>query len=138
VRSPEELERFAGPSLSWPLTPAQLRACREAPDVLAWTAYLTELGPDTVVGHIEVARTGAHAGRLARVLLDPSRRGQGLGRSMVEAALREARAAGMRRFDLRVFTDNPAAIRASEAAGFRDAGPHDPQGRLRVMVLGAP
>lgn len=51
-------------------------------------------------------------------MVDPSRRGQGLGRALVERAVDVFRARGHRRFRLDVSADNLAAIRAYQAIGF--------------------
>ena len=57
---------------------------------------------------------------MVRVLLDPARRGEGLGRPLVAAATAYASALGMSRLGLNVFADNAAAIRAYERLGFAD------------------
>ena len=128
VGSPEELERFAGPSLTWPLTEAQLQGIRDDPAVTAWTA---EVGGEPV-GHVEVVRMEDGSGRVARVLIDPRRRGEGLARKLVAAAIERAPS----RLALSVFADNQPAIRTYLALGFEDIGedPLDPP--LRAFVRG--
>lgn len=60
--------------------------------------------------------------QLAGIVVDPERRGAGLGRALVAAAAREARAwAPDRPVSLHVRAANSGAIRAYEAAGFIDA-----------------
>ena len=130
VASAAELERFAGPTLAWPLTTEQLAALRADPRVHAWTAY-TDPGTRAAVGHVEVVRTGDDAGRVVRVLLDPARRGEGLGRPLVAAATAYASALGMSRLGLNVFADNAAAVRAYERLGFADVGEHPADPRVR-------
>lgn len=62
-------------------------------------------------------------GELGNVLVDPDRRGTGIGRRAVETFLDLAfGSAGLDRVELRVFTDNGAAIRSYEACGFRREG----------------
>jgi GNAT superfamily N-acetyltransferase len=51
----------------------------------------------------------------------PERRGQGLGRRMLAALLKNARAAGLRRLTLEVLDENAAALRLYEGAGLRIA-----------------
>jgi GNAT superfamily N-acetyltransferase len=132
IKSAEALERFAGPTLRWPLTSAELRAVREDVRVRAWTAYL-EPARDIPVGHVALVRTSATSGRLARVLIDPHRRGEGLGRQLVAAALEKARAEGLRHLDLKVFADNEPALRTYIAAGFTDAGTDEKDPRQRTL-----
>ena len=77
--SADELRRFAGSSLRWPLDERQLQAVRDGPNLSPFSAYLA---PDRhpTCGHIELVRlseTGVV--RFARVALAPSVRGRGLG-----------------------------------------------------------
>jgi RimJ/RimL family protein N-acetyltransferase len=134
IASAEELERFAGPTLAWPLTADQLEALRADPRVHAWTAY-TDPVARAAVGHVEVVRVAAGTGRLARVLLAPARRGEGLGAPHVAAATAYAAALGMTRLELNVFADNAAAIRAYRRLGFADAGEHQADPRVHTYVL---
>ena len=137
IASASELERFAGPTLAWPLTSAQLEALRADPRVHAWTAY-TDRVARSPVGHVEVVRVAAGTGRLARVLLAPARRGEGLGAPLVAAATAYATALGMARLELNVFADNAAAIRAYRRLGFADAGEHPGDPRVRTYVRAKP
>ena len=134
VGSPEELERFAGPTLSWPLTMAQLDGLRADPAVSAWSAYTDPL-TRAAVGHVELVRVGPRAGRIVRVLLDPRRRGEGLARPLVAAAVSRARALGITDLGLKVFADNAPAIRAYRALGFEDVGEDPADPRVRVHAL---
>lgn len=62
--------------------------------------------------------------RLCFVIVDDSRRGQGLGGELVRLALRHAREElGAGRVTLCVFANNPAAHRCYLGAGFRDLEP---------------
>ena len=60
---------------------------------------------------------------LARLIVDPRERGQGLGRRLVTALAGLARSRHPRVF-LRVHPDNAAARRCYAAAGFEPAAPH--------------
>lgn len=115
------LLQWSGPTLSWPLTRAQLE--REI-------ASLTPGGPhriyravkdDTTAGHIEIkAIDTRHANAmLGRILMAPPMRGKGLGVALVQAALRicfdELK---LHRVGLRVFAHNKSAIDCYQRAGF--------------------
>jgi ribosomal protein S18 acetylase RimI-like enzyme len=50
--------------------------------------------------------------------VDPDRRGEGIGRALVEDAVAEARARGARRLTLRVLAPNAPARAVYAAAGF--------------------
>jgi ribosomal protein S18 acetylase RimI-like enzyme len=58
---------------------------------------------------------------LARLIIDPARRGHGLGRVMVRAFLAEARRCGWADVWLRVTPDNEPALRCYAAVGFTRA-----------------
>jgi len=122
-----ELRRFAGPSLHWPLNSEQLHTVRATPALSAFSA-ISSANSARVCGHIEVVLIGrASRARLARVALAPECRGKGLGRSLVELGLEQARLRGVREVELFVFVDNGPARRVYESLGFRQHGtdPHD-------------
>lgn len=127
-----ELERVAGPTLSWPLTVEQLQGLRDNPDFHAFTAHEAAT-PDVPLAHLEIVRLTPTAGRLARVVLDPSRRGEGLARPIVGAALDWAAAQGFTDVELRVFADNEPAIRTYVAVGFTTDEPYPDDDRIRVL-----
>ncbi|HEV7753549.1 MAG TPA: GNAT family N-acetyltransferase [Baekduia sp.] len=129
----EALMLFAGSTLAFPLTAAQLHALRDTPHLHTWTAYV---GPDAdvPVGHAELLRTGSESGRLARIVVDPARRGAGLGRALVAAAIERAEALALRRLSLRVYDGNDAAIRTYLALGFTDAGPLPGDRSVRIFT----
>ncbi|MFI6939951.1 GNAT family N-acetyltransferase [Streptomyces sp. NPDC050418] len=93
---------------------------RMLPDGLAtpdmWITCLLDAGE--VAGTIWVA--GEETGRYVYwVQVDESFRGRGHGRSLMLAAEREARAAGVRRMALNVYTHNTPALRLYESLGYR-------------------
>jgi RimJ/RimL family protein N-acetyltransferase len=122
IDSPESLMLWAGPLFRFPLDVAQLEAYRASAEPQSsprriYTACETN---GERVGHIELNR---HSARLCRVLVDPARRRQGLGRAMVRPILRLTFAEhGLHRVDLLVFDFNRAAIRCYEAEGFEREG----------------
>lgn len=65
---------------------------------------------------------------LARLVIDPARRGRGLGRALTRALADEAWRRGFAEVWLRVVEDNLAARRAYEAAGFVRATPAEEDG----------
>jgi ribosomal protein S18 acetylase RimI-like enzyme len=102
-----------------------LAACRAADFV----AFCEELGSgaeaEAVIEEVlPVARRlfppVAHdAFYISRVVVDPSRRGAGLGRALVERTIEARRAQGFKRFRLDVSADNEPALRAYRALGFQ-------------------
>ena len=128
LRTPEELHLFTGPMLTFPLTVAQL-------DTLRADARITQFAAeheDTVVGHIELVSTGEAEARIARVLVDPSRQGQGLGEKLLRAVLAEAGERGIRMLTLRVIPTNARAIALYEKLGFVDAGVEEGANFMRL------
>ena len=93
------------------------------------TPYVLMSGAD-VVGYGEVwddteeDRDTCEA-ELARLVIDPARRGEGLGRALTRALAGEARSRGFAEVWLRVVEGNTPARRAYEAAGFVRAAPEE-------------
>ena len=58
--------------------------------------------------------------RLGFIIVDPSRRGRGMGRRMIRLALHEAEAHGAEKATLGVFDNNESAHRCYLGAGFKD------------------
>ncbi len=81
---------------------------------------------DTLVGWCDVVPANpfpgfGHSGRLGMGIV-ASHRGRGIGRALVATALKAAVAAGFRRVELDVFSDNPAAIALYRSVGFAVEG----------------
>ena len=72
--------------------------------------------------------TGALDAHLEELYVVPERRGQGLGRALLEAAMDHARARGAARIDLGTSEDDVAARALYESTGFtnREGGPEGP------------
>ncbi|HXV96431.1 MAG TPA: GNAT family N-acetyltransferase, partial [Gaiellaceae bacterium] len=62
--------------------------------------------------------TGALDAYLEELYVVPERRGQGMGRALLEAAMGEARTRGAARIDLNTSVEDLAAIALYESAGF--------------------
>ncbi|MEZ2128305.1 MULTISPECIES: N-acetyltransferase family protein [unclassified Sinorhizobium] len=82
---------------------------------------LVALADGEVVGWCDVSRhffpSHAHRGSLGMGII-PAYRGQGLGRRLIEATLKQARESGFSRVELDVYTDNARAIALYERVGF--------------------
>ena len=74
---------------------------------------------------------------LAELYVAPKRRGEGLGRALLEAAIAAARAAGSEVIDLNTSDDDTAAIALYESAGFtnREGRPDGPAMRYYERAL---
>ncbi|HEV7310428.1 GNAT family protein [Ensifer sp.] len=123
--SREALIQWGGPDLSYPLDTAQIEA------MLAETAgaepsrwMFAGLVGDRLAGHVQVAldwRNGV--GRLARVAINPSMRGQGLAQPFLrEVTTRFFANSAFERLELNVYTFNETAIRTYNGLGFREEG----------------
>jgi ribosomal protein S18 acetylase RimI-like enzyme len=73
--------------------------------------------------------TGALDAYLEELYVVPERRGQGIGRALLEAAMKHARERGAARIDLGTSEDDVAARALYESAGFtnREGGPEGPR-----------
>ncbi len=76
-----------------------------------------------VVGYVRIGAptsvaSNRHVVAITGLAVDPGRRGEGIGRALVDAAAREAAARGARRLTLRVLGPNAAARGLYERAGF--------------------
>ena len=116
------LRRFAGDSLAWPLTPAQLDALRADPRNRAFTAWSTGPGARRV-GHAELVDLGEGRRLVARFGVAPAVRGRGVGAALLRALIERARSLGAARVELNVFADNRDAVRLYRSAGFEEQAP---------------
>ncbi|HEX3130849.1 MAG TPA: GNAT family protein [Thermoanaerobaculia bacterium] len=126
IRSPEELMLWTASSFGFPLTrehiEGHLRDSAERGDRRIFKA-VEESGE--AVGHIELGAIDPRnrSVRIGRVLVDPNRRGRGLGAAMTRAALEIAfQELGAHRVELGVFDVNPGAIACYERVGFQRDG----------------
>lgn len=94
--------------------------------------HVVALCGEEVVGWADIADPGrpvfSHAGTLGMGVV-AAHRGRGLGSALLDAALAQARAIGLRRVELTVRAHNLTAIALYRRAGFRLEGTH-PRGVL--------
>ena len=86
-------------------------------DMHLWTAVV---GDEAVgIGWFELRqRASGVSAWIFDISLDPARRGQGLGRELLDALHDAARELGATSMTLNVFGDNPTAIRLYESSGY--------------------
>ncbi len=76
-------------------------------------------------GHVMIQRRAgphyAHVGEIA-IVVSNARRGEGLGRILMEMAIDWGRAVGLAKINLRVFPDNERAIGLYRSLGFEEEG----------------
>lgn len=132
VRTPEELMRWTGAGLAFPLDRAQMEAVLQRAAASGGSVWrVCENG--RTVGHVELHPDRGHpTATIARVLVAPGDRGRGLA---TETILRVVEIGfdrrGLHRLELRVLATNAAAVACYRRAGFRV------EGRLRESRLTA-
>jgi [ribosomal protein S18]-alanine N-acetyltransferase len=114
VHTPVECRLWAGPAVSFPLEPGTLAG--EIGFADEDNLALADGAGTAGFGQV-VWRPGGRA-HLARVIVRPDARGRGYGRVLVTALLERAASRGARLATLNVYTENQAARRLYEAAGF--------------------
>jgi ribosomal protein S18 acetylase RimI-like enzyme len=121
VRTEDELRRLA-PSTPPPLTAEKVSRWRKVGGE-ALVAFENRDSCPVAYGELNSMRYESGHLWLGHVIVDPARRGRGIGRRFVASLLNEAffeRAA--RKVSLIVFPDNAAAVRCYESIGFCRAG----------------
>ena len=120
IRSPEELLLWAGPTFQWPLDEDQLTAYQiesAGRSRQTWTA--TDPSTGDAVGHASINLADPDVARMGRILIDPDKRGHGLGDAVVRAVLSRAfDEMSIARIDLGVFAHNAPAVRLYQRHGF--------------------
>lgn len=106
--------------MAWPVTESSLRRYLMVPHLGRGdgTLHTGEI-EGSAAAHAKLVVHGA-AAHLGHVLVDPSHRGRGLGRWLVEALLALAAERGCDRVTLNVFDVNMPALRVYERAGFSE------------------
>ena len=110
-------------------------------DELAGIMRFTASEDGVVVGFFTLREPEGTAGelRLGFVVVDPARRGRGLGREMLALGVRYAFAElGANRVSIGVFEDNLPAYRCYKSLGFRETGEREEyeiNGKTRTCVI---
>lgn len=119
--TPDQLLLWAGPSFPYPLSAGYLqRHLDSARQTGAAHLYTALDSADQPIGHGEIGAIEDGVGKLMRVVLAPSARGQGHGRKLTEALVQEAFGPlDLRRLLLNVFAFNGPALRCYALCGFR-------------------
>jgi ribosomal protein S18 acetylase RimI-like enzyme len=114
IGSADELDRWAS-LRGVDVTPELFAGWHAEPDV---HPFVLVDGAD-VVGYGEVWSDDDHGeAELARIVVDPRRRGRGVGRRLTQLLVGEARARGFDEVWLRVVPTNAVAIASYRGAGF--------------------
>lgn len=106
----------------YPVTPDDMRAYYACHIDGLSSVALTMVDGDEIIGYatLRIPAGDRAEWRLGFVIVDDAKRGRGLGKSLVDLAVRYAfTELGAAKVTLGVFGNNPAAIRCYEAAGFR-------------------
>jgi ribosomal protein S18 acetylase RimI-like enzyme len=119
----EALRRWAGPGTRCPATAESLW---EDITHAGATTYAFESPEAGVVGFGQIRYREQANGHLARIIISPRHRGNGLGRALCLALMREAvRLHPIQAYTLYVFPDNTRAIALYRSLGFVERGMHE-------------
>lgn len=126
--SAEALVQWAGPSFTFPLDMSQAAeylapASGPSADRRIYRAALSASGE--VVGHVDLSNIDVdnRAATVCRVLVDPDRRGEGIGEQIMRQIIRVGfEELHLHRLDLRVFDFNAPAIACYKKVGFVTEG----------------
>lgn len=119
-QSAAETKRWCS-SAEHPMSSARVSSWWEPADVEAYTA-VDAAGDLVAYGELWLDPREDEV-ELARLIVAPTIRGQGVGRRLVSALVQRARLTGLSTVILRVSRGNPAAVRCYRASGFRRLNP---------------
>jgi len=136
ITTPQELFRWGGPALSFPLDAPQLGTMLAEPQRQCWTVLLG----DEVIGHAQLL-PGRLPGilTLGKVILAPERRGQKLSHIAIDRILAKAFAdTATEAVELVVLADNFPALRTYLSLGFQKVGGRKTRGDADLLTLHLP
>ncbi len=108
--------RWAGPRLKFPFAPERLEELLAEPGAFS---FVMSRGPAKAQGFGQFWMREAGVAHLARIILAPSARGQGLASTLCTLLMAQAtRVTGADTFTLRVYRDNHPALTTYEGLGF--------------------
>jgi ribosomal protein S18 acetylase RimI-like enzyme len=108
---------LTGPRLSWPVTSEALLMLQGGTAGLTAWALVDPGSPGAPIGHVDITVENDRAS-LSRVIVDPARRGEGLGRQLLLLAIAKAHELGASVVDLNVIEGNNTAIQLYLSLGF--------------------
>ena len=116
INGEHECRMWAGPNIRYPATPETAWSDMEASD---GKAYVLVDAASRVVGFGQVLSREGSALHLARLIVDPGLRGQGVGRDLCVALMEIGSASQPAEyFTLNVYESNRAAVRLYQSLGF--------------------
>jgi ribosomal-protein-alanine N-acetyltransferase len=116
VPDAETCIRWAGPKLKFPFDPQQLPHLLAEPGA---HSFVLSRGPAEALGFCQFWVREAGVAHLARIILAPAARGQGLASTLCQLLIDQAaQTAGAHVFTLRVYRDNHPALAVYEGLGF--------------------
>ncbi len=133
----EVLHRWAGATARWPATPESFWEDINNADA---TTFALIAADTSMVGLGQVRYREQTYGHLARIIVSPHHRGQGLGRILCSTLMREApKLHPITAYSLWVYADNTVAIRLYESLGYVRSVAHakDPGMFLMLAPLSA-
>jgi len=119
------------------------RVRREVAPGPGWFGFVVAEDADAILAVAGTGRSAQHAEvcELFALYVDPAAQRRGIGRSLVEHAVTEAREAGASRLDVAVMPGNLPAVRFYQTCGFAPAGereiyaPHGKEGGPELALL---
>jgi len=121
VETPKALERWAGPGLTWPTDGPTLWQEIDASNNTSFSLVAN----DAPIAFGQLVDKGERRAHLARIIVSPAHRRQGLGERLCRNLISEAHQRGADKVTLNVFADNLAAIDLYRRLGFIEDGEID-------------
>lgn len=122
VENNQEMVMWSGLTFTWPLEYGQLARYLDNPNRTYWSAVDT--AAKKLMGHASLLiDNDADLMRVGFIIVDPGRRGRGVGRELVDAVVRQGfQASTLPVMKLGVYSHNTAALDLYESLGFKRTG----------------